>query len=74
VPELPTPLPVLATRRGREESVAEPDGGGVLEPPLDLSTTLLVELGGFAFEARKVLLTDTALNVAGFLTEEAVRP
>lgn len=71
--EFPVPLPVLAISRGRDaDKVAEPVGG-VLDPADGLSVPLDA---GFAeaLAARKVLLTDTALNVAGFLTDEAVRP
>lgn len=68
------PLPVFATRRGRDaDNVAEP-GGGVPEPLLTLSPVLVVLLGAAALDARKVLLTDTALKAAGFLMVDPVRP
>lgn len=68
----PLPLPVFAISRGRADRVAEP-GGGVLELELGLSlgfgeTEVTPDLA-----ARKVLLTETALKVAGFLTEDPER-
>lgn len=70
--ELPVPLPDFATKRGRDmDKVAEPVGG-VLEPAAGLSL-VLDETFGFALEARKVLLTETALNVAGFFVEAPAR-
>lgn len=67
------PLPALATRRGREADSADGPGGGVFEPPMGRSVTFegMPEL--FALAARKVLLTETALKVAGFLAAEPVR-
>ena len=68
----PLPLPVFATRRGRADKVAEPGGGVELETGLSVG---LVEMEpALALDAKKFLLTESALNVAGFLTEEAVRP
>lgn len=67
-------LPVFAMSRGLEEDkVAEPVGG-VLELGGGLSAVFAEALLAFAFAARKVLLTETALKVAGFLTDEPVRP
>lgn len=69
------PLPVLAMRRGRFEAAADwggwalgvPGAAGLLSPGFEAVAP------GPAFEARNVLLTDTALNVAGFLTVDDVR-
>ena len=73
-PESRVPLPVFATNRGLDaDGVPEP-GGGVLEPDFDLSLTFVVLEGIAALDARKVLLTETALKVAGFLTDDVVRP
>lgn len=66
-----TPGPVFATRRGREAESDDDPEGGVLEPCTGLSTALEP---GAALEAKKVLFTETALKVAGFLAEEFVRP
>lgn len=72
-PESRVPLPVFATNRGLDaDGVADP-GGGVLEPDFDLSLTFEVLVGVAALDARKVLLTETALKVAGFLTDDDVR-
>lgn len=65
--------PVFATRRGLAVKVADP-GGGVLDIGRDLSVIFAVEMGAAAFEARNVLLTLTALKVAGFLGAEEFRP
>lgn len=73
-PESLEPLPVLATNRGRDTDNAAEFGGGVLEPAVGLSLVLEKAPVGFAFDARNVLLTETALKVAGFLTAEPVRP
>lgn len=74
-PESRAPLPIFATNRGLgADSVAEPWWGGVLEPVFDLSATFVVLIGVAALDARKVLLTETALKVAGFLTDDPVRP
>lgn len=71
--EVPVPLPDFATKRGRDmDKVAEPVGG-VLEPVAGLSL-VLDETLGFALAARKVLLTETALNVAGLFAEDPARP
>lgn len=43
-------------------------------PVLGLSLALETVLPGLALDARNVLLTETALNVAGFFAEEPVRP
>jgi hypothetical protein len=68
------PLPVLATKRGRDaDNEAEPVGG-VLEPGAGLSLSFDEAVVAFALAARKVLFTDTALNVAGFFAVELVRP
>lgn len=73
-PESRVPEPVFATNRGLDtDSVADPVGG-VLEPDFALSLTFAVLVGAVALDARKVLLTETALKVAGFLTEDAARP
>lgn len=61
-------------RRGRDDDNALDPGGGVLEPVAGLSTGLDAAPLGLAFDARNVLFTDTALNVAGFLADEADRP
>lgn len=67
-------LPVFAISRGRDaERVAEPVGG-VLEPGGGLSELLAEPLVAEVFAARKVLLTETDLKVAGLLAEEPVRP
>lgn len=68
------PVPVLATRRGRDDDNALDPGGGVFEPVAGLSIGLAATPLGLPFEARNVLFTDTALKVAGFLTVEADRP
>lgn len=68
------PLAVLATSLGREVDRAFEPGGGVLEPDVGLSMALVTVLLGMVFEARKVLFTETALKVAGFLVEELARP
>lgn len=67
-------LPVLAISRGREEDRVAELVGGVLEPAGCFSATLAEALLAAAFVARKVLLTETDLNVAGFLTVEPARP
>lgn len=68
------PLPVFATRRGRDtDRVADPVGG-VLEPGVCLSVGFDEAVLAAAFDARNVLLTETDLKVAGFLAEEPVRP
>jgi hypothetical protein len=65
------PTPDFATNRGLDaDNVAEP-GGGVLE--LGFSVVLLATVGAAALDARNVLLTETALKVAGFFADEAVR-
>lgn len=68
------PAPAFATNRGRDADKVVDPGGGVLEPVAGLSLVLETVLLGLAFDARNVLLTETALNVAGFLAEDAVRP
>lgn len=68
------PLPVLATSRGREAVNAAAPGGGVLEPDRGFSLVFELALAAFPLAARKVLFTETALNVVGFLTEDPVRP
>jgi hypothetical protein len=65
-------VPVFAISRGFDASADDP-GGGVPVPTRGLSLGLAVALDGLALDARKVLLTDTALNVAGFFTD-ADRP
>lgn len=67
------PPPVFATRRGREDDKDDP-GGGVLDPGVGLSADLVMLPVGLAFDARNVLFTETALNVAGFLATEADCP
>lgn len=67
------PLPVFATRRGREADNEREPGGGVFDPPLGFSFVLVAAAGAFPLAARNVLLTETALNVAGFLTDEELR-
>lgn len=67
------PLPVLAIKRGRDSDNVEEPGGGVPELPVGRSTVLAAALELFALAARKVLLTETALNVAGFLAADPVR-
>lgn len=63
-------VPDLATSRGFDATNEAEPGGGV--PVLGFSAGLLAELGAAALEARNVLLTETALKVAGFLANEAV--
>lgn len=68
------PLPVFAIRRGRFDTTVDcrswalgvPGAAGLLSPEVE-AAALDVPL-----EARNVLLTDTALNVAGFLTVDDV--
>lgn len=67
------PLPVLAIKRGRDADSIDDPGGGVLELPVGRSTAFEETPELFAFEARKVLLTDTALKVAGLLAAEPLR-
>lgn len=66
-------LPDFATSRGFDIRVADAVAELVAELPAPLSP----DLGGVGpvapFAARKVLLTDTALNDIGFLTVEEVR-
>lgn len=66
-------LPDFATSRGLDTRVAD----AVVELVAELLAPLSPDLGGVApvapFVARKVLLTDTALNDIGFLTVEEVR-
>lgn len=67
-------LPDFATRRGRDiDRVADPVGG-VLEPGVCLSVGFAAAVFAAALDARKVLLTETDLKVAGFLAVEPVRP
>jgi hypothetical protein len=61
-------------RRGRDADKELDPGGGVFEPAAGLSTGLAAVPLGLPFDAKNVLFTETALNVAGFLAEEAVRP
>lgn len=65
--------PVLATSRGRDADRAADPGGGVLDPPIGRSIGFEATLELLALAARKVLLTETALKVAGFLAAEPVR-
>lgn len=67
------PMPSLATSLGRELNKPKEAGGGVLELPTGRSAVLDGVTVVFALAARKVLLTDTALKVAGFFTDESVR-
>lgn len=66
-------LPDFATSRGFDTRVADAVAELVVELPAPLSP----DFGGVGpvapFAARKVLLTDTALNDIGFLTVEEVR-
>jgi hypothetical protein len=63
-------LPDFATSRGFDTRVAD----AVAELVVELTVPLSPAFGGVGpFAARKVLLTDTALNDIGFLTVEEVR-
>lgn len=68
------PPPVFAMRRGRVDDKEDIPGGGVLEPGTDFSIGFGAPPLGLAFDARKVLLTETALKVVGFFAEDADRP
>lgn len=66
-------LPVFAISRGRDVDRVAALVGGVLEPTAGLSVVLAEALLTDALAARKVLLTETDLKVAGFLADEPVR-
>ena len=68
------PLPAFATSRGLEAERAVVPGGGVLELVGGLSPGFGVVLLGLPLDARNVLFTETALNVAGFFAEDPDRP
>jgi hypothetical protein len=69
------PEPDLATKRGRA-AVRDmvPAGDARVDEAVDLSATFEGALVEAPLAARKVLLTETGLNEAGFLTDEEVRP
>lgn len=67
------PTPALATSLGLDADNADDLGGGVLEPPEGRSVVFEAILELFALAAKNVLLTETALNVDGFLAAEPVR-
>jgi hypothetical protein len=68
------PLPVFAISLGREDNVDTPVGVVLRLEAFDLSVDLTAGLlAGPPFAARKVLLTETALKVAGFLAVDEDR-
>lgn len=69
----PAWVPVFAIRRGFDAVSEDDPGGGVPVPARGLSVGFAVPLEGDALDARNVLLTETALKVAGFLTDDAER-
>lgn len=68
------PPPIFAISRGREDGRADDPGGGVFEPGTGFSIGFRASPPGTAFDARKVLLTETALKVAGFFVVDADLP
>lgn len=70
------PLPVFATSLGFEADSADPPGSDELSawPEDALSPILDATVPAAPLAARKVLLTETALKVAGFLTVDDVLP
>lgn len=72
--EPPAPVPVFATSRGRDMDKAAEPVGGVLEPAAGLSLVFEARPEELDLAAKKVLFTETALNVGGFLVGELVRP
>lgn len=64
------PLPDFATSRGLGVEDVRGAAGSEVEPVAPLSPSFT---GVAPLAARKVLLTDTALKVVGFLTVEVVR-
>lgn len=69
----PAPGAVFAISRGFELLGVEAPGGGVLELGREMSPAFAVAPGVVTLDARNFLLTDTALNVAGFLIDEPAR-
>lgn len=73
--EEPVPVPDFATSLGREDRVEVPDGEELrIEVEFVFSPGLVAEEMAGPLDARNVLLTETALKVAGFLTVDDVLP
>lgn len=67
------PEPVFATRRGLGADKVKGAAGSAAEPATPFSPGFAVTVPVAPLAAKKVLLTETALNDFGLLTVEAVR-